>query len=76
MLSHGVVEEIQEHEYPMILAAHSTCEEEEPLFDPKADMTTPLMYSEVQLDQMGKWEENLKRRLRQAVELELERSKQ
>jgi hypothetical protein len=36
MLSHGVAEEIQEHEYPMILAAHSTCEQEEPLFDTNA----------------------------------------
>jgi hypothetical protein len=76
MLGHQVAEEIQEHEYPMILSAHSTCEQEEPLLDPKADMSDPLIYNMGQLDQMKKWEKNLKRRLRQAVELELERFKQ
>jgi hypothetical protein len=43
---------------------------------PKADVSTPLIYNERQLDQMEKWEKNLKYRLRQAVELELERFKQ
>jgi|HubBroStandDraft_6_1064221.scaffolds.fasta_scaffold39025_3 hypothetical protein len=73
MLSHGVAEEIQEREYPTILAAHSSCEQEEPLFDPNADTSTPLMYNDAQLHQMEKWEANLKCRLRQAVELELGR---
>jgi hypothetical protein len=50
MLCHRAAEEIQEHEYPMILSAHSTCELEEPLFDPKADTSTPLIYNEGQLD--------------------------
>jgi hypothetical protein len=74
-LGNRVAEEIQEREYPTILAAHSTCEQEEPLFDRNSDTTTPLIYNQAQLEQMDRWEENLKRRLRQAVQLELGRFK-
>jgi len=75
ILTENVANEIHQHEYPMILVAYSTCEQEEPLFDQNSDKTTPLMHNKAQLKQMDRWEENLKRRVRQAVELELRRFK-
>ncbi len=73
LLGFNVAEEVLQHEYPMIATAHATCEQEEPMFDPKADQTTPIVYNRPQLEQMTKWERNLLRRLRQAIKLELER---
>lgn len=55
-LTERVAEEILQHEYPVVFAAYSTCEQD------VADKTT---------EQWDRWEEDLKRRLRQAVELEL-----
>lgn len=75
ILTESVAVEIHQHEYPMIPVAHSTCEQEEPLFDQNSDKATPLMHNKAQLEQMDRWEENLKRRLRQAVQLELRRFK-
>jgi len=40
MLGHDLSEEITEHEYPKIAAAHATCELEEPFFDKDADQET------------------------------------
>jgi hypothetical protein len=73
MLSHEVAEEISEHEYPMISVAHSTAEDEEPMFDPTADQITPIVSNPAQLSQMKKWGDNLVNRVRQAVEIELKR---
>jgi hypothetical protein len=78
ILTERVAEEIHQHEYPMILvahstcAAHSTCEEEETLVDRNSGKIASLL-TEAGLEQWDRWEENLKRRLRQAVELELRR---
>ena len=73
MLGHDVSEEITEHEYPMIAAAHATCELEEPFFDKDADQETPIIHSPRQLEQMNRWNKNLLRRLRQAIDLEIKR---
>lgn len=75
MLGERVADEVFEHEYPMIAVAHATTDREEPFFDPKADQMTPLAHNPAQLRQMNRWSENLRRRLRQAVELELQRFK-
>ena len=74
-LGQEVADEILEHEYPLILTAHATCEQEEPLFDENADQDTPLIFNSPQLRQMDAWSMNLRRRVRQAIELELERFK-
>lgn len=74
LLGREVSEEILQHEYPMILTAHATCEQEEPMFDENADQTTPLIHNPPQLHQMTKWQGNLVRRLRQAIRLEKERT--
>jgi len=73
MLGHDVSEEITEHEYPMIAAAHATCELEEPFFDKDADQETPIIHSPRQLEQMNRWNKNLLLRLRQAVDVEIKR---
>lgn len=73
MLNESVAEEIYDHEYPMISAAHRTAEEEEPMFDPKADMVTPILSNPTQFNQMMKWGDNLIKRVRQAVEIEIKR---
>jgi hypothetical protein len=73
MVSHDVAEELYEHEYPMISTAHRTAENEQPLFDPTADQTTPIIKNPAQLKQMKKWGDNLVNRVRQAVEIELNR---
>lgn len=73
MVSHGVAEELYENEYPMISAAYRTAENEEPMFDPKADQVTPIVSNPAQLRQMKKWGDNLLNRVRQAVEIELKR---
>jgi len=75
LLGFNVAEEILQHEYPMIATAHATCEQEEPMFDAKADQTTPIVHNRPQLEQMTKWEQNLLCRLRQAIRLELERGR-
>jgi hypothetical protein len=49
LLGTQVAEEICEHEYPMIAAAHATCEQEEPLLDRNADQHTPILYNQPQL---------------------------
>jgi len=73
LLGFNVAEEILKHEYPMIATAHATCKQEEPLFDAKADQTTPIVYNRPQLEQMTKWERNLLRRLRSVSERESEK---
>ncbi len=73
MFSHDVADELYEHEYPMISAAHRNAEVEEPMFDPKADRGTPIVSNPVQLNQMKKWGDNLVNRVRQAVEIEMNR---
>jgi hypothetical protein len=55
-LTERVAEEILQHEYPLVQAAYSTCEQD------VANMTT---------EQFDRWDENRQHRLRQAVELEL-----
>ncbi len=75
LLGITVAEEILQHEYPMIAAAHAACEQEEPFFDKSADQITPIVHNRPQLRQMEKWEQNLLRRLRQAIKLELERTR-
>lgn len=72
-LGERVVEDVLRHEYPMIVVAHETSDQEEPLFDPQADPTTPLVHNPAQLEQMDKWSTNLLRRVRQAIEIELKR---
>jgi hypothetical protein len=74
MLGHDLSEEITELEYPMIAAAHATCELEEPFFDQDADQETPIFHNPRQLKQMNRWNKNLLRRLRQAIDLEIKRS--
>jgi hypothetical protein len=54
LLGREVSEEILQHEYPMILTAHATCEQEEPMFDENADQTTPLIHNPPQLHQNDK----------------------
>lgn len=73
MLSHDLAEELYEREYPMISAAHRTAQNEEPLFDPNADQTTPILKNTAQFKQMKKWGDNLVNRVRQAVEIEINR---
>ena len=72
-LGENVIDELMHHEYPMIAVAHETVDQEEPPFDPNADQHTPLVYNRPQLKQMDKWETNLRRRVRQAIDLELTR---
>jgi hypothetical protein len=71
MLGEQLTDEIFDHEYPMISAAHATVEHEVPFFKRDIDMTEPIDVRHVR--QMGKWERNLVRRLRQAIKLEMER---
>jgi len=72
MLGRDLSEEITEHD-PMIAAAHATCELEEPFFDKDADLGTPIIHSPRQLEQMNRWNKNLLRRLRLAIDLEIKR---
>jgi hypothetical protein len=72
ILTERVAEEIHQHEYPMILVAHSTCEQEESFRDRDSGKAASLL-TNAGLEQWDRWEENLKRRLRQAVQLELRR---
>jgi len=73
ILGAEVTDEILEHEYPAILTAHATCAQEEPLFDEDADQATPLIYNRPQVQQMAKWSKNLRNRVRQAIDFELQR---
>jgi len=57
----------------MISVAHRSAEVEEPMFDPEADEVTPLVSNTAQLKQMRKWGDNLVNRVRQAVEIEMNR---
>jgi len=43
------------------------------MFDPEADEVTPLVSNTAQLKQMRKWGDNLVNRVRQAVEIEMNR---
>jgi hypothetical protein len=72
ILTESVAEEIHQHEYPMIPVAHSTSEQEESFRDRNSGKTASLV-TKAGLEQWDRWEENLKRRLRQAVEVELRR---
>jgi hypothetical protein len=74
ILAERVALEIHQHEYPMIPVAHSTCEQEESFRDRNSGRAASLL-TKAGLEQWHRWEENLKRRLRQAVELELKRFK-
>lgn len=74
ILTESVAVEIHQHEYPMIPIAHSTSEQEESFRDRNSGKAASLV-TKAGLEQWDRWEENLKRRLRQAVELELRRFK-
>jgi hypothetical protein len=74
IVTESIAEEIHQHEYPMIPIAHSTCEQEESFRDRNSGKAASLV-TKAGRKQWNRWEENLKRRLRQAVEVELGRFK-
>ena len=78
-LGHDVTDEVLDHEYPTVATAYAISDDEEQFCPSNAQEINVILnraeLEQAQREQMERCDNNLKRRLRQAVAFELERCK-